>query len=84
MRLPAVKLLASSRGNKPSIVVSCPKIQLLNVCKMSAAETNLELDVSKERQPRHVAIIMDGNGRWAQRQDLPRIRGHQQGAKTVR
>ena len=34
--------------------------------------------------PRHVAIIMDGNGRWAQRQELPRIRGHQQGAKTVR
>ncbi len=51
---------------------------------MSAAEPILELDVPKERQPRHVAIIMDGNGRWAQRQDLPRIRGHQQGAKTVR
>jgi undecaprenyl diphosphate synthase len=42
------------------------------------------LDVPREKRPRHVAIIMDGNGRWAQRQQLPRIRGHQQGAKTVR
>ena len=34
--------------------------------------------------PRHVAIIMDGNGRWARRQGLPRIRGHEAGAKVVR
>lgn len=34
--------------------------------------------------PRHVAIIMDGNGRWAKRRFLPRLEGHRQGAKTVR
>ncbi len=51
---------------------------------MSATQTQLLLDVPLEKRPRHVAIIMDGNGRWAQRQKLPRIRGHQQGAKTVR
>jgi len=34
--------------------------------------------------PRHVAIIMDGNGRWAQRQGLPRIEGHRRGVATVR
>jgi undecaprenyl diphosphate synthase len=34
--------------------------------------------------PRHVAIIMDGNGRWAKRRFLPRIEGHRNGAKTVR
>lgn len=51
---------------------------------MSAAQTDWQLDVPPERRPRHVAMIMDGNGRWAQRQGLPRIRGHQQGAKTVR
>ena len=34
--------------------------------------------------PRHVAIIMDGNGRWAQQQELPRIRGHERGAEVVR
>ena len=34
--------------------------------------------------PRHVAIIMDGNGRWAKSRLLPRIEGHRAGAKTVR
>src|SRR5687768_9655511 len=34
--------------------------------------------------PRHVAIIMDGNGRWAQRRGLPRIEGHRKGATSVR
>ena len=35
-------------------------------------------------KPRHVAIIMDGNGRWATQRGLPRARGHQRGAKAVR
>jgi undecaprenyl diphosphate synthase len=34
--------------------------------------------------PRHVAIIMDGNGRWAKKRFLPRVEGHRNGAKTVR
>jgi undecaprenyl diphosphate synthase len=34
--------------------------------------------------PRHVAVIMDGNGRWAQRQGLPRIEGHRRGVASVR
>jgi undecaprenyl diphosphate synthase len=34
--------------------------------------------------PRHVAIIMDGNGRWAKRQHLPRIAGHRRGVEAVR
>ena len=34
--------------------------------------------------PRHVAIIMDGNGRWAESQGLPRVRGHEEGAQSVR
>jgi undecaprenyl diphosphate synthase len=33
--------------------------------------------------PRHVAVIMDGNGRWAQSRGLPRIKGHEQGSKSV-
>jgi len=36
------------------------------------------------RLPRHVAIIMDGNGRWAQARGLPRIEGHRRGVATVR
>jgi undecaprenyl diphosphate synthase len=34
--------------------------------------------------PRHIAVIMDGNGRWAQRRHLPRIAGHQSGTKSAR
>jgi undecaprenyl diphosphate synthase len=41
-------------------------------------------DVPIENRPRHVAIIMDGNGRWAQRQHLPRIEGHRRGVASVR
>jgi undecaprenyl diphosphate synthase len=41
-------------------------------------------DVPAERRPRHVAIIMDGNGRWAERQHLPRIEGHRRGVASVR
>jgi undecaprenyl diphosphate synthase len=37
-----------------------------------------------ERLPRHVAIIMDGNGRWANQRGLPRIQGHLQGVQSVR
>ena len=36
------------------------------------------------RVPRHVAIIMDGNGRWAQKRGLPRVAGHKAGAEAVR
>jgi undecaprenyl diphosphate synthase len=40
--------------------------------------------VPQERRPRHIAIIMDGNGRWAQRRFLPRIEGHRRGVNSVR
>src|SRR5215213_9191229 len=40
--------------------------------------------IPAERFPRHVAVIMDGNGRWAVQRGLERVRGHQEGAKTVR
>jgi undecaprenyl diphosphate synthase len=36
------------------------------------------------REPKHVAIIMDGNGRWAQQRGLPRVAGHRAGAEAVR
>src|ERR1700692_1444064 len=41
-------------------------------------------DVPLADRPRHIAIIMDGNGRWAQRQGLPRIEGHRRGVASVR
>lgn len=41
-------------------------------------------EVPRGRWPRHIAIIMDGNGRWAERQQLPRIEGHRRGVDSVR
>jgi undecaprenyl diphosphate synthase len=43
----------------------------------------LEL-IDPERLPRHVAIIMDGNGRWARARNLPRVEGHRAGVRAVR
>lgn len=40
--------------------------------------------ICKEGPPSHIAIIMDGNGRWAKKRSLPRIAGHHEGMKTVR
>lgn len=40
--------------------------------------------LSPEHLPRHIAIIMDGNGRWARSRGLPRVEGHRRGVKSVR
>jgi len=42
------------------------------------------IDVSTLKIPEHVAIIMDGNGRWAKKRGLPRVAGHRKGADSVR
>jgi len=46
-------------------------------------KTAKKLGITTKQIPRHIAIIMDGNGRWAQKKALPRIAGHRQGAKTA-
>ena len=46
------------------------------------AEVYQRLD--PERLPKHIAIIMDGNGRWARKRHLPRIAGHRAGVASVR
>jgi undecaprenyl diphosphate synthase len=48
------------------------------------AAARLALGIAPEKFPRHIAIIMDGNGRWAVERKLPRIAGHRAGAKAVR
>ena len=40
--------------------------------------------VDMSRLPRHIAVIMDGNGRWAKRRGLPRTAGHKAGAEVFR
>lgn len=49
----------------------------------SATITSDLSDVPKERRPRHIAVIMDGNGRWAELRNLSREEGHKEGAKSV-
>ena len=51
---------------------------------VTAEEAFLLEKLNLGRLPRHVAIIMDGNGRWAQRRHLPRIAGHRKGTETAR
>lgn len=51
---------------------------------MSKQINQNKLIVDPSRIPNHVAIIMDGNGRWAQKRHLPRIAGHKQGMETVK
>ncbi|MEA5581612.1 isoprenyl transferase [Nodularia harveyana UHCC-0300] len=45
---------------------------------------NLPSDLKRELLPKHVAVIMDGNGRWAKRQGLPRIMGHKRGVDALK
>lgn len=52
---------------------------------LSQAGSSSTLDIPQVSEvPRHVAIIMDGNGRWAKNRMLPRVAGHRRGVKTVR
>lgn len=46
--------------------------------------TETVLNVPAERVPRHIAVIMDGNGRWAKKRGLPRLLGHRQGTENLR
>jgi undecaprenyl diphosphate synthase len=55
----------------------------LRIDELSAEERAVYATLKPERLPEHVAIIMDGNGRWANQQLLKRYFGHQQGAKSV-
>jgi undecaprenyl diphosphate synthase len=52
----------------------------------SPSKTELALleKLDRKRLPRHIAVIMDGNGRWAQRRHLPRIAGHRAGVAAAR
>src|SRR5664279_5547144 len=50
---------------------------------MSAANSHLSAE-AKASLPKHVAVIMDGNGRWAKQHGLPRVEGHRRGADSAR
>ncbi len=69
----------STKLHSPSLITA-PQ----NLGPISVEESSLLKQLDLARLPRHVAVIMDGNGRWAQRRHLPRIAGHRYGTKTAR
>jgi undecaprenyl diphosphate synthase len=58
--------------------------QLLAWVPAEGIEADLARQLQPDRLPRHVAIIMDGNGRWAGQRHLPRVEGHRNGIDAVR
>ena len=51
---------------------------------VTAEEAHILEKLDLERLPRHIAVIMDGNGRWAQKRHLPRVAGHRAGTQSAR
>ena len=56
----------------------------LNNLQTKKENINLSNEIDKERIPEHVAIIMDGNGRWAIKKGLPRSYGHNKGVSVLK
>ena len=50
----------------------------------SSSSSSLRNELDPDRMPKHVAVIMDGNGRWAKKRLMNRIKGHEKGAQAVR
>ena len=57
---------------------------ILSVVPPGSAEEGLARQIDFGRLPQHVAVIMDGNGRWAAQRQLPRVEGHRAGIESVR
>ena len=55
-----------------------------NLFKNTTAGETEEVNLDPAKMPQHIAIIMDGNGRWAQRRGLPRVAGHKRGMEVVK
>src|SRR5436305_13582762 len=74
------------RGHTPS--ASGKRTRMLanftDIVKRGSRDESLLAQVDWSRLPRHVAVIMDGNGRWAARRGQPRIAGHRAGVEAVR
>ncbi len=59
-------------------------MELDGLAKPGTVEASLLKRIDRARLPRHVAVIMDGNGRWAGERNLPRVAGHRAGIESVR
>ena len=60
------------------------RLQLIFFNRKKKIEKEQKIDIDRSRMPQHVAIIMDGNGRWAKERNLPRAIGHKAGVETIR
>lgn len=72
---------APVRADDPTVVAAIERMRRVNP---GADPLKLVPDVHPARVPRHIAVIMDGNGRWAAERGFPRIFGHRNGASAVR
>src|SRR5690348_1781181 len=71
-------------GSAPSLKLKCFEyygFYILRAFIMSAQKSELS---NPARLPRHIAIVMDGNGRWAKKRFLPRMAGHYAGYKALK
>ena len=57
---------------------------MFNFFKASKNNEELNIELDEKNIPQHVAIIMDGNGRWAKQRNMPRTMGHKAGVETIR
>jgi undecaprenyl diphosphate synthase len=81
---PELALRLASEGGYYRKTDSMSLDQLLEWIPAGGPEAELARRVEFDRLPRHVAIIMDGNGRWAGERHLPRVEGHRAGVEAVR
>lgn len=57
---------------------------MLSYFKANKKEEKTKFELDADNIPQHIAIIMDGNGRWAKAKNLPRTMGHKAGVETIR
>lgn len=90
---PAIQSTLSHEGVSPrpslacrtfGVIMSAMLERLKGYLEPGSPEEKLAAELDAARLPRHVAVIMDGNGRWARERSLPRIEGHRAGSKSVR
>src|SRR3989442_9726067 len=75
---------SSSRVGATTPAMSHPARDLERLITKGSPEERLLAKIDFDRLPRHIAIIMDGNGRWARGRNLPRVAGHRAGIAAVR
>jgi undecaprenyl diphosphate synthase len=79
-----VRAIQPPAPNKAAAAPQSQEVDAVLSREQQTAASLAKLGLPRQSLPRHVAIIMDGNGRWAVERGQPRVFGHEQGAKAVR